>query len=172
MTVEDNIGYGLRGRLDRASRRTIAQSYVEKIGLKGFERAYPHQLSGGMKQRVSLARAFANDPEVLLMDEPFASLDEQTKVVLQEELLRIWEESRKTVVYVTHSIDEAVVLGDKIMVMSARPGRVKAIIDVDFPRPRRVYELKAEPRFGKLTYDIWELLRDEVRSRIEEERLR
>jgi NitT/TauT family transport system ATP-binding protein len=130
--------------------------------LEHFSRAYPHQLSGGMKQRVSIARAFANDPEILLMDEPFAALDEQNKLLLQSELNRIWEETRKTVVFITHSIDEALTLGDRIMVMTAQPGKIKAIIEVPFPRPRDVIALKANPRYGELSFQIWELLRDEV----------
>src|SRR3989454_6012283 len=118
---------------------------IRTVGLAGFEDALPHQLSGGMKQRVSLARAFAMDPEMLLMDEPFAALDEQTKLILQAELLRIWDETRKTVVYVTHSIDEAIVLADRILIMTARPGRVKEVIDVAsvFGRPRQVETVKS-----------------------------
>jgi NitT/TauT family transport system ATP-binding protein len=164
MTVRDNIGFGLAmRRVDPRVRDEVVRFYLAKIGLDEFGDAYPHQLSGGMKQRVSLARAFATDPEVLLMDEPFAALDEQNKILMQEELLNVWEEGRRrTVVFITHSIDEAVFLGDLVVVMSARPGRVKAIIPVPFPRPRRVFELKAQPEFGKLTYHIWELLRDEV----------
>jgi NitT/TauT family transport system ATP-binding protein len=163
LTVLDNVAYGLRMRgVDRRSARATAREYVDKVGLSGFADAHPHQLSGGMKQRVSIARAFANDPDVLLMDEPFASLDEQTKVLIQGELLRIWEASRKTVVYVTHSIDEALVMGDRIMVMTARPGRIKAIMPVRFPRPRAVMELKSSPEFGRLSLELWELLRDEV----------
>src|ERR1700756_2128534 len=110
--------------------------YLDRTGLTRFADCYPHQLSGGMKQRVSIARAFANDPEILLMDEPFAALDEQNKLLLQEELLRIWDETRKTVLFITHSIDEALVLGDRIMIMTAQPGRAKRIIDVPFQRPR------------------------------------
>jgi NitT/TauT family transport system ATP-binding protein len=164
MTVRDNIGFGLAmRRVDSRMRDEVVKFYLQKIGLDEFGDAYPHQLSGGMKQRVSLARAFANDPEVLLMDEPFAALDEQNKILMQEELLNVWEEGRRrTVVFITHSIDEAVILGDLVVVMSARPGRIKAIIPSPFPRPRRVFELKAQPEFGKLTYHIWELLRDEV----------
>jgi NitT/TauT family transport system ATP-binding protein len=117
-----------------------------------------------MKQRVSIMRAFANDPELLLMDEPFAALDEQTKLVLQAELLRIWEESRKTVVYVTHSIDEAIVLADRIMVMSSRPGRIKEIVDVAsvFGRPRQVEQVKSSPQYGELFARVWGQLRHEV----------
>jgi NitT/TauT family transport system ATP-binding protein len=163
MNVRDNIAFGLDMRgVDARKRDEVVDYYLRKVGLAKFERAYPHQLSGGMKQRVSLARAFANEPEVLLMDEPFAALDEQNKILMQEELLRVWEDQRRTVVFITHSIDEAVVLGDVIVVMSAHPGRIKAIIPVPFPRPRGVFEVKAQPEFARLTHQVWELLRDEV----------
>lgn len=163
MTVKDNIAYGLRMRgADRKLTEETVDFYVKKIGLSKFAKAYPHQLSGGMKQRVSVARAFANDPEILLMDEPFAALDEQNKLLLQEELLRIWEETRKTVIFITHSIDEALVLGDRVIVMTAHPGQVKADVRIDFPRPRKVHELRAKPEFGELAFKVWELLRDEV----------
>ena len=165
MTVRDNVAFGLKARgMARRERRELAERHIRTVGLMGFEEALPHQLSGGMKQRVSLARAFANDPEMLLMDEPFAALDEQTKLVLQTELVRIWEGSRKTVVYVTHSIDEAIVLADRILVMTARPGRIKKLIDVGeiFPRPRQVADVKSSPRYGKLFGEIWNQLRDEV----------
>jgi NitT/TauT family transport system ATP-binding protein len=163
MTVRDNISFGLRmRRVDPKARDEIVDYYLRKVGLSKFGGAFPHQLSGGMKQRVSLARAFANDPEVLLMDEPFAALDEQNKILMQEELLRVWEDQRRTVVFITHSIDEAVVLGDMIVVMTAHPGRIKAMIPVPFPRPRGVFELKAQPEFGRLTHQVWEHLRDEV----------
>ncbi len=163
MTVQDNVAYGprMRGIPDRQSRELV-DYYIEKVGLTQFRRAYPHQLSGGMKQRVSVARAFANAPEVLLMDEPFAALDEQNKSLLQEELLRIWEESRNTVVFITHSIDEALFLGDRVLVMTARPGQIKADITVPFERPRRAYELRATPAFGELSFSVWSQLRDEV----------
>jgi NitT/TauT family transport system ATP-binding protein len=163
MTVFDNAAYGLRMRnAPKAEIEEVVGHYLSRTGLTKFAKAYPHQLSGGMKQRVSIARAFANDPEVLLMDEPFSALDEQNKTLLQEELLRIWEETKKTVLFITHSVDEAVTLGDKIMVMTAQPGRAKAIIDVPFPRPRKVLELRATPEYGELVYDIWGQLRDEV----------
>ncbi len=163
MTVRDNVGYGLAIRgVPKKQREEIVAYYVDKVGLTKFMRAYPFQLSGGMKQRVSLARAFANDPEVLLMDEPFGALDEQNKLLLQEELLRIWTEHRKTVVFITHSIDEAIVLGDRIMVMTAHPGQAKAFVQVPFQRPRQVYEIRATPQYGQLMYSIWELLREEV----------
>jgi len=165
MSVRDNVAFGLKARgMRKAERHRIADDHIRKVGLAGFERALPHQLSGGMKQRVSIARAFANDPDILLMDEPFAALDEQTKLLLQEELVKIWEGTRKTVVYVTHGIDEAIVLADRILVMSARPGRIKDIIDVGtvFGRPRVVKNVKASPRFGELFTRVWDQLREEV----------
>ena len=163
MTVWDNAAYGLRMRHVRGPRiKEVVGAFLAKTGLTQFADRYPHQLSGGMKQRVSIARAFANDPEVLLMDEPFSALDEQNRTLLQEELLRIWDEQQKTVVFITHSVDEAVTLGDRILVMTAHPGRVKAIVDVAFPRPRSVLELRALPEYGELVYRIWGYLRDEV----------
>lgn len=163
MTVEENVGYGLRMRgVHLNVRRRVVGHYLEKVGLARFAKAYPHQLSGGMKQRASVARAFATDPEILLMDEPFASVDEQTRALLQEELLRVWEANRKTVVYITHSIDEALVLGDRVLVMSARPGRIKAEIEVPLARPRSVYALKSTPEYSELVARVWEPLRQEV----------
>ena len=163
MTVWDNAAYGLAMR--RAPRSVIRDQvghYLDKTGLTKFAKAYPHQLSGGMRQRVSIARAFANDPDVFYMDEPFSALDEQNKTILQEELLRTWEESRKTVVFITHSVDEAVTLGDQVMIMTARPGRVKKIVDIPFERPRSVLELRRRPEYGEMIYDIWGSLKDEV----------
>ncbi len=165
MSVRDNVAFGLKARgFGRRERYGIAEPFIRKVGLGDFRDALPHQLSGGMKQRVSIARAFANDPEMLLMDEPFAALDEQTKLVLQAELLRIWEETRKTVLYVTHSIDEAIVLADRILIMSARPGRIKEILEVDkvFGRPRNVEQVKSSPQYGELFGRVWGQLRDEV----------
>ena len=131
MTAYDNAAYGLRMRhVDKAEIAETVRLWLERIGLWRFRDLYPHQLSGGMRQRVSIVRAFANDPEILLMDEPFSALDEQNKVLLHEELLRIWEATKKTVVFITHSVEEAVTLGDRIMVMTASPGRAKAVIDV------------------------------------------
>jgi len=159
MTVRQNVEYGLRMRnVDKQMRGDISKEWIQKIGLEKFKDAYPHQLSGGMKQRVSVARAFANDPEILLMDEPFAALDEQNRAVLQEELLRIWEGTSKTVIFITHSIDEAVTLADRVIVMSAHPGRIKTVLNVDFPRPRKVYELRKDPKYGEMVYNIWNLL--------------
>lgn len=163
MTVWDNAAYGLTMRqVPKADIAETVGHYLDKTGLTKFAQSYPHQLSGGMKQRVSIARAFANDPDVMLMDEPFSALDEQNKTLLQGELLRIWDETKKTVVFITHSVDEAVTLSDRIMVMTAHPGREKAIIDVPFERPRDVLELRSRPEYGTIVYDIWQQLRDEV----------
>jgi NitT/TauT family transport system ATP-binding protein len=162
-TVQGNIEYGLLARgVRKAERRMIADHYIERLGLSGFGRAFPHQLSGGMRQRVSIGRAFANDPEILYMDEPFASLDEQNKMLLQEELLSIWQGSKKAVLFITHSLEEAVVLGDRVLVMSARPGQIKAEFPVDLDRPRSIVALKSDPHFLGLVGQLWELLRDEV----------
>jgi NitT/TauT family transport system ATP-binding protein len=171
MNVFDNAAYGLRMR--KLPEKEIADTvrvWLERIGLWRFRDRYPNQLSGGMKQRVSIVRAFANDPEILLMDEPFSALDEQNKLLLHEELLRIWEATKKTVVFITHSVDEAVTLGDRIMIMTANPGRAKAVIDVPFARPRNVLELRHKPAYGELVFNIWEQLRDEVqRARLSTE---
>jgi NitT/TauT family transport system ATP-binding protein len=163
MTIRKNVAYGLklRGAPTDETERSV-DHFLKLTGLDRFADAYPHQLSGGMKQRASVARAFANNPEILLMDEPFAALDEQNKALLQEELLRIWSETKKTVIFITHSIDEALVLSDRVLVMSRRPGRLKAEFKIDFPRPRRVYDLKADPEFGRVGREIWTLLREEV----------
>jgi len=163
MTVWDNAAYGLSLRgVAKSEIKEVVGHYLDRTGLTRFAHAYPHQLSGGMKQRVAIARAFANDPEILLMDEPFSALDEQNKTLLQQELLRIWEEHKKTVVFITHSVDEAVTLGDRIMIMTAQPGRAKAMIDVPFARPRNVLDLRADHRYGDLIYRIWGDLREEV----------
>ncbi|MFB9073430.1 ABC transporter ATP-binding protein [Citricoccus parietis] len=165
LNVWDNAAYGLAMRhAPKPEIRDRVGHFLNKTGLTPFAKAYPHQLSGGMRQRVSIARAFANDPDVFYMDEPFSALDEQNKTILQEELLRIWEESRKTVVFITHSVDEAVTLGDQVLVMTARPGKVKALIDVPFERPRSVLELRREPKYGELVYDIWDSLKEEVQG--------
>jgi NitT/TauT family transport system ATP-binding protein len=163
MTVWENIAFGLRRRgVKGAELKNIVDHFLKITGLAGFWNYYPYQLSGGMKQRVGVARAFANDPEILLMDEPFASLDEQNKTLLQDELLRIWEETKKTVVFITHSIDEAISLGDRVIVMTNRPGRIKSIIPIRFGRPRRMMELRKEAAYGELVYRVWQLLYEEV----------
>ena len=135
--------------------------YVDLVGLKGFERHYPHQLSGGMQQRAGLARALATEPDILLMDEPFGSLDAQTREILQDELLRIYETHPRTMVFITHSIEEAIALGDRILVMTARPGRVRELLSVDIPRPRTVASVIAHPRFIELRDHCWRLLREQ-----------
>jgi NitT/TauT family transport system ATP-binding protein len=164
MTVWNNAAYGLKMRgVANATIKEVVGHYLDSTGLTRFADYYPHQLSGGMRQRVSIARAFANDPQILLMDEPFSALDAQNKLLLQEELLRIWEEHKKTVVFITHSVDEAVLLGDRIMVMTAQPGAVKALVDVPLARPRNVMELQKDPAYGELIHRIWSSLRDEVR---------
>ncbi|MGV6876718.1 ABC transporter ATP-binding protein [Pseudochelatococcus sp. B33] len=163
MTVWENAAFGLKMRnRPEAEIRDVVGHFLAKTGLTRFANAYPHQLSGGMRQRVSVARAFANDPDILLMDEPFSALDAQNKFLLQEELLRIWEETRKTVIFITHSVDEAVMLGDRIMIMTANPGTKKEIVNVDLPRPRDLMELQMNPEYGTLVHDIWSSLRHEV----------
>jgi NitT/TauT family transport system ATP-binding protein len=187
MTVESNVAYGLQLRgVPRRERAELARRWIAEIGLERFAAAYPAQLSGGMKQRVGLARAFALDPEVLLMDEPFGALDAQTRLILQQTLLtqvevqslesrvssqQITRDSRlgtldsglrKTVVFVTHSIEEALTLGDRVYVMSARPGRLLHRVDVPFERPRDAVALRTDPRFSTLFTEIWGVLREEV----------
>lgn len=162
LTVQQNIEFGLdvAGR-SKGERRDIADHYIEKIGLPGFANAFPRELSGGMKQRVAIARALANDPEVLLMDEPFGALDAQTRTVMQELLLDVWDESHKTIIFVTHDVDEAVFIGDTIYVMTARPGKIKARIEVDLPA-KRTYDIKVTPRFMDIKRDVLELIREEA----------
>jgi len=174
MTVWDNAAYGLRmRRAPTATIKEVVGHYLARTGLTRFAKYYPHQLSGGMRQRVSIARAFANDPEILLMDEPFSALDAQNKLLLQEELLRIWEEHKKTVVFITHSVDEAVFLGDRIMVMTAQPGKVKTFVEVPLARPRNIMELQKTPQYGELIAHIWSSLREEVqRARQQEEEMK
>lgn len=166
-TVIENVTFGLQMRgLPRHERQEIASDWLRKVGLVKFAHSYPHQLSGGMKQRVGIARAFANNPEILLMDEPLGALDAQTRVVLQEELIRLWEASQKTVVYITHSIEEAVWLGDRVVLMTAHPGTNKNEFHVPFRRPRS-FALTGETEFGQLTYSIWQELQGEVQHAME-----
>lgn len=161
-TVIDNVAYGLHlAGTPRKVAAATAQELIDITGLKGFERYYPHQISGGMRQRANVARALAVDPQILLLDEPFAALDAQTREVMQLELLRIWGERRKTVIFVTHQIDEAVYLSDRVVVLSARPGTVKEVIDIDLPRPRQL-AIKRTKEFIELTDRIWKLIEDEV----------
>jgi NitT/TauT family transport system ATP-binding protein len=168
-TVRDNVVFGLENRgVPRKEREARTQEMLALVGLTAFAGAYPHQLSGGMKQRVGIARALANDPEVLLMDEPLAALDAQTRTLMQEELLRIWAGLGKTVIYVTHSIEEALLLGDRIALLTARPGRVKRLFRVDLGRPRGL-EARASPEFGALVDKVWADLREEVLRTMREE---
>ena len=159
--VRENVAYGLE--LAGASRATVAERvarYIEMVGLHGFERSFPYQLSGGMQQRVGLARALAMEPDILLMDEPFGSLDAQTREILQDELLGIYQRLPRTMVFITHSIEEAIALGDRIVVLSPRPARVREIMGVDIPRPRTVASVVAHPRFVELRDHCWRLLRE------------
>ncbi|MEV3920763.1 ABC transporter ATP-binding protein [Actinomadura coerulea] len=163
-SVEANVRLGLDAAgVDRAEARRRSQEWIERVGLAGFEKALPGNLSGGMKQRVALARAFVVEPEILLMDEPFAALDAQLRKVLQEELLAIVREHSHTVFFVTHNLDEAILLSDRIALMSARPGRVRRIVDVPFARPRSA-ELRKDPRFARLEEDLWADLKDDVEA--------
>jgi NitT/TauT family transport system ATP-binding protein len=172
MDVETNVRFGLDTRgVPRAEAGKRVDDALRLVGLTRFRRHYPHQLSGGMRQRGAIARAFVTDPGMLLMDEPFAALDAQNRTILQAELMRIWELTGKTVVYVTHSIEEALLLGNRTVLMTAQPGRIKEIIDVPFPHPRNIVTLGASPEFGKLKLDIWRVLEEEVnRARAEMER--
>jgi NitT/TauT family transport system ATP-binding protein len=166
LTVRDNIAFGLRVQgKSAAEQKTIVDRYLAEVGLEGFADAYPKQLSGGMMQRVALARAMANDPEILLMDEPFGALDSQTRVVMQQLLLHVWEHEHKTVLFVTHDIDEALLLGDRLYVMTARPGRIKERLDVTLPRPRPV-EMTMSPQFLALKQRVLGLLQEEVTKSI------
>ena len=162
-TVRGNVEFGLKvKRLSGPECRERAAAFIDMVGLRGFEDHYPAELSGGMQQRVTIARLLAADPEVLLMDEPFAALDAMTRQVMQEELLKIQEQSGKTIVFITHSIDEALVLSSRIFVMSARPGRIKAIIANSLPTPRHI-SVQFSPEYGKLKAAVWELIESEVR---------
>ena len=161
-TVRGNVEFGLKMRgASRARRRETAQRFIDMVKLRGFEDRYPSELSGGMQQRVTLARILAADPQVLLMDEPFAALDAMTRQIMQEELLRIHAASRKTTVFITHSIDEALILSDRIVVMSARPGRIKAIVPNPLPSPRHV-SVQLSSEFAALKSDIWRLVETEL----------
>jgi NitT/TauT family transport system ATP-binding protein len=161
-TVQNNIELGLELRgVAAEARRESSRRFIQMVGLAGFESHYPHELSGGMKQRVGLARALATDPDVLLMDEPFAALDAQTRDIMQAELLRIWQEARKTVLFVTHQIEEAIYLSDRVMVMTRRPGQAKRIFAIDLPRPRD-YEMRVTREFNELKLEIWNALKDEI----------
>ncbi len=159
-TVLSNVEFGLEiDGVPKDERSARAGQYLELVGLKGFERYYPHQISGGMQQRVGIARALSKKPDILLMDEPFGAVDAQTREQLQEELLKIWSRTDTTVVFVTHSIDEALYLSDRVVVMQARPGRIKEEVSVDLPRPRWEGDVKADPRSAQLRSQLRESLR-------------
>jgi NitT/TauT family transport system ATP-binding protein len=162
-TVLRNIAYGLelRGELSAPEIRERAQSLIDLVGLTGFADSYPHELSGGMRQRVNIARALAPQPELLLLDEPFASLDAQTRDLMQAELLKILARTRTTALFVTHQIDEAVFVADRVAVFSARPARVKQLVSIDLPAPRRL-EMKLLPRFRELQDEIWRSIYEET----------
>jgi NitT/TauT family transport system ATP-binding protein len=162
LTVAENIAFGLREKgLGQAEQAEIVKSYVAKVGLNGFEQHWPKQLSGGMQQRTAIARALANDPEVLLLDEPFGALDNQTRALMQELLLGIWAQERKTVLFITHDIEEAIFIASRVVVMSARPGRIKVDLKVDLPYPRH-YTIKTSPEFSALKARLTEEIRSEA----------
>ena len=155
LTVQKNVEFGLKMKhVDKAKRKQIAEKYIRLVGLEKFTHAYPKELSGGMKQRVAIARAYATNPEVLLMDEPFGALDAQTRAQLQENLLNTWQNERKTCFFITHDVEEAVLLATKIIIMSAGPGRIREIVDVNLPYPR-TQETKLTPEFNELKNNIW-----------------
>jgi NitT/TauT family transport system ATP-binding protein len=171
-TVRDNVKFGLeiQGVSDADSEDRV-EHFINMVGLTGFGRSYPHELSGGMCQRVGLARALATEPQILLMDEPFAAIDAMSRELMQGELERILEQTGQTVVFITHSIDEAITVGDKIVVMTAVPGRMKDYVDVDLPRPRREEHIKLIPRYSEMREHIWDLLRDEARRTLKDKAL-
>jgi len=162
-TVQDNIKYGLEEKgLARDDVERIVQKYVRLMGLEGFQHKYPKELSGGMKQRVALARTLAYEPDVLLMDEPFGALDAQTRELQQDELLAIWREKKKTVLFVTHSVEEAVYLSEKVVVMTTRPGQIKSVVEIDLDRSRHREDVVTSPEFARLRNRVWLDVREEV----------
>ncbi len=167
-TVRQNVEFGLEiKKVPKAERRETSTSFINLVGLDGFGDHFPHELSGGMKQRVAIARALAYDPEVLLMDEPFAAVDAQTRETMQDELLRIWEKTGKTIVFVTHSIEEAVFLADRVVVLGTNPGSVKDVLDIDLPRPRHNSDIRSSAEFGWVRHKVWELLQNrEVKAEV------
>lgn len=167
MTVQDNVAYGLKVQgVKKAERLARAAGYIEMVGLDGFQKRYPYQLSGGMQQRAGLARALTLEPEVLLMDEPFASVDAQTRELLQEQLLAIWTTQKRTMIFITHSIEEAILMGDRVAILSTRPGRVKDIIDVPFGEGRDIARMFEDPRFPELRNTVWRQLRDDATAEL------
>jgi NitT/TauT family transport system ATP-binding protein len=170
LTVIDNVAFGLKmAGLQKAERMKRAQELISFVGLTGFEKKLPKELSGGMRQRVGLARALITNPAILLMDEPFGALDAQTKTVMQQEVQRLFLQTQKTIVFVTHSIEESIILADEVVVMSARPGRIKATVPIDLPRPRTL-ECVSTPSFGRFFEQIYELIREEVEKTLVQER--
>jgi NitT/TauT family transport system ATP-binding protein len=169
LTVQENVELGLEAQgIPRAEREARAETAIDLIGLGGYESAYPKELSGGMRQRVGLARALVVHPDLLLMDEPFSALDAQTREIMQTELLRIWEAGAKTVLFVTHQIDEAVYLSDRVFVFARRPGRINEIVEIDLPRPRPL-SIKRTPEFARYVDHIWRLIEEDVRVSVLEE---
>jgi len=169
-SVERNIGHGLEiQKVDKAVRAKKVAELTELVGLKGFENHYPHQLSGGMKQRVAVARTWASDPEIILMDEPFAAVDAMTRQTLQEELIRLTVETKKTVFFITHSVEEAVFLGDRVIALAARPGRVKASVTVPIPRDGRTWEAMNTPQMGECVDEVLALVRGEHEATLQAE---
>jgi NitT/TauT family transport system ATP-binding protein len=166
MTVLDNVAFGLDMQgISRSISHTRAMDFLARVGLEGFGHRFPHELSGGMRQRAAILRAFLANSQILLMDEPFGSLDSQTRLVMQEELLRIWKEHRRAIVYVTHDIEEAILLGDKIIVMSGRPGTIREIIPINLERPRQLSDRK-HPEVIEMRLRIWKMLEHEVRREL------
>jgi len=171
-TALGNVEFGLEAKgVPREERRRIAQEHLELVGLGGFEQRLPHELSGGMKQRVAIARSLAYSPGVLMMDEPFAALDAQTRETLQTELLDIWQKSGKTILFITHGIDEAVVLGQRVAIMTSRPGRIKHVVEIP-AELKQTPDVRSSPEYGALRHEIWSLLREEVLKAQEQEKRR
>src|SRR5947207_4779056 len=170
-TALSNVEFGLEAKgVPRKERADRARHFLDLVGLSGFADRYPHELSGGMKQRVAIARSLVFDPDILLLDEPFAALDAQTRESLQDELLRIWEKTGKTIVFITHGIEEAVYLGQRVAVLTSRPGRVKKIVDIPLTARTAAEDLRSDPAFARYRHEIWSLLRDEVRQAQAQER--
>ena len=173
MNVQNNVAIGLSGlKIEKDEIKSRVARYVGLVGLTRFIHAFPHELSGGMRQRVAIARALATEPHLLLMDEPLAALDAQTRFIMQKELLQIWKQTNSTVIYITHDIGEALTLADRVVVMTARPGRIKMIQTVPFNRDRDVIALRAHPQFGQLESKLWQLVAEEVGSTLDELRTR
>ncbi len=164
LTVKQNIAFPLKKQaLSADQKEALVKRYLKLIGLEGFEGSFPNQLSGGMRQRVAISRALVSQPRILLMDELFGALDAQTRLLMQELLLEVWEQQRSTVLFVTHDVEEAILLSDRVVVMTARPGRIKAEINVTLPRPRRLFELESTPEFNSYKKQLLDLVRDEAR---------